>query len=145
MSLKELYELCEYLNQQRMLRLFKIYGTTKISKDEYMEVYDYMCRESIDKLMISKLSKKELEYAKQEIIRLKELPENELSTKIENDTKEEAYLTLSMVDSYILHVVSRTDFYRHMMNLESEIQSQLEENDQMRQKSYYYASNPHKK
>ena len=61
LSLKELYELCEYLNQQRMLRLFKIYGTTKISKDEYMEVYDYMCRESIDKLMISKLSKKELE------------------------------------------------------------------------------------
>ena len=95
--------------------------------------------------MLSKLSKKELEYAKQEIIKLKELPENELSKKIENDTKEETYLKLSMVEAYILHIVSITDFNRHMMSLEAEIQSQLDENDQMRQKSCYYASNPYKK
>lgn len=145
LSLAEVSELREYLEQKRMLNLFKIYGSTVITKDEYMEVYDYMCLKSIDKLMISKLSKNELEYAKQEIMRLKELPENELSKKIENDTKEEAYLKLSMVEAYILHIVSITDFNRHMMSLEAEIQSQLDENDQMRQKSYYYASNPYKK
>ena len=145
LSLTEINELREYLNQKRMLGLFKMYGSTVITKDEYMEVYDYMCFESIDKLMLSKLSKKELEYAKQEIIKLKELPENELSKKIENDTKEETYLKLSMVEAYILHIVSITDFNRHMMSLEAEIQSQLDENDQMRQKSCYYASNPYKK
>lgn len=145
LSLAEVSELREYLEQKRMLNLFKIYGSTVITKDEYMEVYDYMCLKSIDKLMISKLSKNELEYAKQEIMRLKELPENELSKKIENDTKEEIYLKLSMVESYIIHIVSITDFNRHMMSLEAEIQSQLDENEQMRQKSYYYASNPYKK
>lgn len=65
--LSELDEFRENLCQKRMLDLIKIYGTEQISKDEYMEVYDYIKNESIDRIMLSKLTKEELYYARENI------------------------------------------------------------------------------
>lgn len=47
-----------------------------------------------------------------------------------------------MVDSYILHVISRVNFARSMSKLNRKIEAQLRENDAMRKRSLYYAANP---
>ena len=80
-SIEELNEVKEYRNQSRMLRLFKIYGTSEISKNEYMEVYNFMKKQKIDDLMLSKLSVEELKYAKEQIQHFSEISNEELRQK----------------------------------------------------------------
>lgn len=70
-----------------------------------MEVYDYMGN-SIKNIMLRKLTKEELNYANEEIKRLNTLSKTEILTKLKNESSEETYNNLSMVDTYILHVVS---------------------------------------
>ncbi len=145
MTLEEKDELRAYKSQIRVLGLFKIYGTGEISKDEYMEVYDFMVNQSIDELMLSKLSSEELRYAKDQIQYFSEIPSEELREKVNEEQKTDNYEHLSMVDSYILHIISRVNFARSMAKLNSEIEAQLRENDAMRQRSLYYAANPYTK
>jgi hypothetical protein len=142
LSLSELDELRSFVYQNRMLDLIKIYGTDQISKDEYLEVYDYMSKESIDRIMLSKLTKEELEYAKEKIAKCRLLSREELNMKVKKE--QETYNSLSMVDSYILHIISRIDYRRSMAKLNNEINAKLSENDVMRRMSYYYASNPYR-
>ena len=106
-----------------------------------MLVYDFMSNESIEKLMISKLTNEELEYAKKEINRLNEIPEKELSIKVNEGKNLEAYEKLSMVDSYILHVIANIDFVRNTKKLNEKINYQIEENNTMRQRSLYNSLN----
>lgn len=145
MTLEELDELRAYKSQIRVLGLFKIYGTNKISKDEYMEVYDFMVNQSIDELMLSKLSFEELRYAKDQIQYFSQIPSEELRKKVNEEQKADNYENLSMVDSYILHIISRVNFARSMSKLNREIETQLRENDAMRKRSLYYAANPYAK
>ena len=55
---------------------------------------------------MDKLNSEELTYAKEEILRLSAIPQNEVLAKIKEEQKEEVYMNLSMVDSYILHIIS---------------------------------------
>ena len=114
-----------------MAKLFKIYGTSKCKEEEYMLVYDYMVNESIEKLMLSKLTKEELQYAKKEIIRLSKIPKEELNTKITKERTKENYPKLSMVDSYILHVISDINHNRNVSNLSKLIGEQINHNNAM--------------
>lgn len=50
-----------------------------------------------------------------------------------------------MVDSYILHIIFDINYARSMSNLNRKIEAQLEQNEIMRQRSLYYASNPYVK
>ena len=143
LTLDELDEIRAYKRQIRMLSLFKIYGTSEISKKEYMEVYDFMVNQSIDELMLSKLSSGELRYAKGQIQYFSQIPSEKLRKKVNEEQKADSYEKLSMVDSYVLHIVSRIDFARNMARLNSEIEAQLRENDAMRQRSLYFAANPY--
>lgn len=144
-SYEELEEISKYRRNRIFARLFKIYGTATCSEEEYMMVYDYMCNESIEELMLSKLTPEELQYAREEITRLSRIPREELRKKVEEEQKEENYNQLSMVDSYILHMVSNTDCTRSMNELCKKIGSQIEKNEVMRHKSLYYATNPYAK
>lgn len=141
-------ELCKVdkIKRNRMfLRLFKKYGTSECSEKEYMMVYDYMCTESIENLMMSKLSSTELNYAKEKIIYFSQLPSEELSKKVHEEQLENVYNKLSMVDSYILHMISNINFNRSMEILEKEINTQININNEIHHKSLYYASNPYLK
>ena len=142
MSIEELDEVRNYKNQKRMSKLFKIYGSSDISKEEYMEVYNYMENQSIDELMISKLTSEELKYAREQIQHYSQISKEELSKKVKTEQKEDNYKNLSMVDSYILHIISRINFARSLVELDRNIEARLSENDTMRQKSLYYAANP---
>ena len=141
LSLEELEEASIYSRNKFFSRLFKLYGTKECSEEDYARVYNYMCNESIEKLMLSKLTSEELQYAKQEIMRLIKISEEELSAKIEEEQKPEKYNQLSMVDSYILHLISNINYARGNANLNREINAQLKQNENMKQKCLYYASN----
>lgn len=139
LSYEELEEASRYSKNKIFARLFKIYGTNECSEDNAMKVYDYMSHESIENLMLSKLTLKELQYAKQEIARLSKVPKEQLSNKIKQDQGN--YEQLSMVDSYILHYICNINYNKNMTNLKKEISAQLDQNEIMRQKSLYYAAN----
>lgn len=143
LTLEEIDEVRAYRSQNRMLELFKIYGTDKITKDEYTEVYDFMINRSIEELMLSKLSSQELKYAKEQISYLSQIPSEELRKKINSAQAEDNYEKLSMVDSYILHIISKINYARSIAKLDSEIKARLAANDDIRQRSLYYASNPY--
>ena len=143
LSLEELAEASRYIKNRAFAELFKIYGTSECSKEDYMKVYEYMCNESIEELMISKLTLEELQYARQEITRLSKIPSDQLSCIIKEE--QEKYEQLSMVDSYILHIISGIDYARGLSSLDKEINSQLEQNAVMRRRSFYAASNPYQK
>lgn len=145
LSYEELEEASSYSRNKIFAGLFKIYGTSECSEEDYMKVYDYMCNESIEELMLKKLTSEELRYARQEIIRLSKVPKEQLSAKVNEEQKPEKYEQLSMVDSYILHIISDIDYARSMSDLNKKIEAQLEQNEIMRQRSLYYASNPYAK
>ena len=117
LSYEELEEASKYNRNKIFARLFKIYGTDKCSEEDYMRVYDYMCNESIEELMLSKLTSEELLYAKKEINRLSKIPSEELSAKVREEQKPKRYEQLSMVDSYILHLISNINYARSMPDL----------------------------
>lgn len=48
-----------------------------------------------------------------------------------------------MVDSYILHLISRIDNARNTAKLNNDIKRELEKNDIMLRKSIYYATHPY--
>ena len=144
LSIDELKEIIKYKERNSMAQLFIKYNKGECSEEEYIEVYDYMDK-SITDLMMDKLSSEELSYAKEEILKLSDMPQNEVRPKIEEEQKEEVYMNLSMVDSYILHIISDISYRKSLPNLNRKIQAQLERNDVMRQKSLSYASNPYSK
>lgn len=140
LTYEELEEACRYSRNKIFAKLFKIYGTTECSEEDYMKVYDYMCSESIEKLMLSKLTTEELQYATQEITKLSKVSKEQISAKLSEEQKPEKYEQLSMADSYILHIISKINFARSLDELDSNIEARLKENDVMKNKSYYYAA-----
>lgn len=142
---EEIDELNTYKRQNRILKLFKLYGTKEISKDEYMEVYNFMVNQSIDELMLSKLTIEELRYAKSQIQYFSEIASEELRKKVNEERKADNYENLSMVDSYILHVISKISFAKSIIELDRKIEAQVRENAAMRERSLYYAVNPYTK
>ena len=142
---EEIDELNTYKRQNRMLKLFKLYGTKEISKDEYKEVYNFMVNQSIDELMLSKLTIEELRYAKSQIQYFSEIASEELRKKVNEERKADNYENLSMIDSYILHVISKISFAKSIIELDRKIEAQVRENAAMRERSLYYAVNPYTK
>ncbi len=145
LSYDELEEVAKYRRNRTIANLFKTYGTPECSEDDYMKVYDYMRHESIEKLMLSKLTIEELHYAKKEITRLSKVDKKQLNTKVTEEKKIERYEQLPMVDSYILHVVSEINYIRNINDLDRQIAAQIEQNKTTGQKGLVYASNPYTK
>ena len=135
LSYEELNELDHYMKRKRMAQLFKKYDNMECSKEEYMEVYSYMSNESIITLMLDKLTIQEIKYANEEITRLRELSNEDLSQKIRIESQKDNYLNLSMVNAYILHIIDRINYVRNMNEFNNILNWQLDSNVIMRQKS----------
>ena len=114
-----------------MFLLLQKYYTNEISLEDYLKVYDFMTTASIDNLMISKLSKDELQLAEEQIKALVKLPNEVLSQKIAKEIKPENYKNLSIVDSYVLHFISKINFQRSIQSLNQEIAEDINEDEKM--------------
>ena len=139
LSFEEVEELRKYRRNRMFAELFRLYEIRKCSYEEYMMVYDFMCTESIEELMLSKLSLDELSYAKDEIVRLSKVSKEDLEFKVKEAQKIENYDKLSMVDAYILHVISNIKYARNMSDSDKQLRGELERNNAIRCRSLYYA------
>lgn len=135
LSYEELNELDHYMKRKRMAQLFKKYDCKECSKKEYMEVYSYMSNESIINLMLDKLTVQEIKYAEEEIKKLITGSSEELPKKIKVESQKENYLSLPMVDAYILHIIDIINYTQSMNEFNSILNWQLDSNAIMRQKS----------
>ena len=140
LSLEEKSAVIEIQKNKEMLQLFRKYGTKSCSKEEYLKVYDYMCDNKIEDIMLEKLSSEELTAAKEKIKELAGLNLKELNSSVPNDLK--SYKKMSMLDAYIFHVISKIRLLRNLKRLENEINSQIKKNEIVRRRSLKLASNP---
>lgn len=145
LSINGLEELRKYETERRIEKLFFNYGSVNISKEEYLEVYDYMEQNSIVDLMLSKLSKEEIKAAEHKIRTYKNMSEKEIRRYIVNESQEDNYNELSMMDAYVLHMVSMMNFNNNMIKLNKKLKVQIEVNDEMRKRSFSKAKSYVKK
>lgn len=103
--------------------------------------------DTIKNVMLRKLTREELNYADEEIKRLNTLSKTEILTKLKNESSEETYNNLSMVDTYILHVVSNDFLQKKLFKRDKGLVAELDRNETIRQKSLYHTTNSycHKK
>lgn len=134
LSLDEIEEIRNYKYEEMMSNLFKIYKTKKISKENYIKVFDYMESDEIEKVMLRKLTKEELIFCKDKINTLIKKDNNELRKIIKEQQKD--YKNLSMIDSYILNVISQIDFKRDMIKLDETIKLKTKQNEIMLKRSF---------
>ena len=139
LSYDELEEASRYRKNQIFAELFQVYGTSECSKENYMMVYNYMSNESILELMLSKLTPEELYYAKEEIEKLSNLSKEELNAKVKREQRVEVYNRLSMVDSYILHLLSNVNCARNISSVNKQFVAELERNTAIRQRTLCYS------
>lgn len=137
LSLKELQILSKYQERKRISLLIEKYETD-FDLGEYEVANTYLQTKSIEELMLDKLSKEEIEYAKLEIKRLSQLPYEELDKKVEEMISEHSSSNLSMVDSYILHKISEVDMRRSISRFNAAT-GRMIENDKVRSIQYYSA------
>ena len=138
LSMEEAKEVSMYKKNKLLAKLFPIYGTKECSVEDYMKVYDFMCQESIEKFILSKLTSEELQYAKQEISRLCKVPTEELRAKVIEEKRVENYEKLSMVDAYILHIILNVHYERCVSEADQEIQAQREQYSLFREKDIHF-------
>lgn len=141
LSYDELEEASRYRKNQIFAELFQVYGTSECSEENYMMVYNYMSNESILELMLSKLTPEELYHAREEIEKLSNLSKEELNAKVKREQRVEIYNQLSMVDSYILHLLSNVNCARNISSMNKEIAAELERNTAIRQRTLSYSKN----
>lgn len=140
LSLEELQEFKKLRIHKELAELFKQYGEQKISKENYLRVYNFMHGESIEEIMLSKLTLEELRDAKKDLEDLEHLPKEEINTKIKEEKEPTTYSTLSMKDAYVLHCLCDFNFSLSLRQLDKEIMSQIHRNNIIRQKSLFNAN-----
>ena len=104
MSLEEIKEYKEKLEQVKMAELFFKYQNKECTELEHDLVYHYMINHSIEELMESKMNEKELNQAKILLAELKNLSSSEIKNYIQERNSD--YNNLSKIDAYVLHYIS---------------------------------------
>ena len=146
----DIEELKRYRTNKVYAQLFYkyIFGN-ELTSEEYKIVCDFMFKNSIFKIIQYKLTKEEIEIAKEQAMKLfSEMTKNECQNYLEsrntrNHRKE--FLNMSMIDAFVFHLISDMAIKRGTKDINSLIESQLESNGVMREKSYYNALYPYKR
>ena len=107
LTLDELEEIIAYKKEKAIAELFKKIKTRQITEAEYAKVTNYMLYESLEGLMFSKLDKSELLAAKMEIMRHSHASEEELAQKILHERQQSVYGNLSMVEAFVLNMLTK--------------------------------------
>lgn len=150
LTLEQLEELKRYRTNKVYVQLFYkyIFGS-ELTSEEYKIVCDFMFKNSIFKIIQYKLTKEEIEIAKVQAMKLfSEMTKTECQNYLEsrntrNHRKE--FLNMSMMDAFVFHLISDMAIKRSTKDTNSLIESQLESNEVMRERSYYNALYPYKR
>ncbi len=105
LTIDDLEILLQYKKEEKMVLLFKKYKSNECTADEFMKVYNYMSN-SITNLMLRKLTSSELEVANMELSKFNDFDTEKLDEKVKTAKNEEDYNALSMIDSYVVHMLA---------------------------------------
>lgn len=139
LSFDEMREYEKFREQLKALVLLNRYLDDNLTNSQYKFLLDFICNESIEEYMKSKLSKEELESAKEKINKYSNVPKVILNDKVMNEKNEEVYDNLSMEDAYVLHMISKINHQRNLEELDDDIRIQNEKNNRIIQKSNIYS------
>lgn len=139
LSFEEMREYEKFREQLKALVLLNRYLDDNLTNTQYKFLLNFMCNESIEDYMKSKLSKEELGSAKEKINKYSNVPKAILNDKIMNEKNEEVYDNLSMEDAYVLHMISKINHQRNLEELDEDIRNQNERNNRIIQKSNIYS------
>ena len=139
LSFEEMREYEKFREQLKALVLLNRYLDDNLTNTQYKFLLDFMCNESIEDYMKSKLSKEELGSTKEKINKYSNVPKTILNNKIMSEKNEEVYDNLSMEDAYVLHMISKINHQRNLEELDDDIRIQNEKNNRIIQKSNIYS------
>ena len=120
LSCEELEIVLKSKKEDRMLDLLNKFNSNTIKEDEYIEIKNYMDNESIEDLMKSKLTDKELQDAMHNIKNYYYLSDKEIIKKVEHERQENIYSNLSMVDAYTFHLMLEIYYIIEMKKLDNQ-------------------------
>ena len=133
-----------YYYYKKMAELFKEYGTKNMDMEDYEEVLMFMKQNSIEEYMNKKLSKEEIELAKEKIDNYKKIPDEDLLKKVCNEKREKIYMNLSIEDAYILHYLDKIVQARLSVDFQNKVKEQNKSSAYRSQRSLIYASKQNK-
>lgn len=117
-----------------MTLLFKKYKSNECTADEFMEVYNYMSN-SITDLILRKLTSSELEVANMELSKFNDFDTEKLDEKIKTTKNEEDYNALSMIDSYVVHMLAIKKVRIKSKGYQKALTAELKRNNAMHYKN----------
>ena len=142
LGLKEWIKWLEYkatAEDKIILELIIKYGNHRCNENEYMTVYNYLNSHSLEQTISNKLDKYDLELIRQKMLKLRNKSESEIYDYIRN--QQSNYENLSMIDAYVLHIISKEYYQNDINRMINEITIQIDRNDAMHQKSMVNALN----
>lgn len=145
LNASEQIELSHYIKYQTYADLFNKYETNTCTQEEYIKVCNFMKIESLEDLIISKLTAEELNYVKSEINRIENLSLTDFESEYRKLRDLHFNEQLTMTERYVYYLSSRIAAYRNNIRVENEISAQLKGNENMRYRSYIYSQNPYRK
>ena len=145
LNASEQIELSHYIKYQTYADLFNKYETNTCTQEEYIKVCNFMKIESLEDLIISKLTAEELNYVKSEINRIENLSLTDFESEYRKLRDLHFNEQLTMTERYVYYLSSRIATYRNNIRVENEISVQLKGNENMRYRSYIYSQNPYRK
>ena len=108
-------------DDKRMLILITKYVNQNCTKEEFYEAYNYMSN-SIENIMLKKLTSDELKVANDKVKRLEKLSDKELRELINTKRQDDIYNNLSMTDAYILHQIIKIDNIRNAREMNKRLE-----------------------
>ena len=141
---EEYREVGNYYYYKKMAELFKEYGTKNMDMEDYEEVLMFMKQNSIEEYMNKKMSKEEIELAKEKIDNYKKIPDEDLLKKVCNEKREKIYMNLSIEDAYILHYLDKIVQARLSVDFQNKVKEQNKSSAYRSQRSLIYASKQNK-
>ena len=145
LNASEQIELSHYIKYQTYADLFNKYETNTCTQEEYIKVCNFMKIESLEDLIISKLTAEELNYVKSEINRIENLSLTDFESEYRKLRDLHFNEQLTMTERYVYYLSSRIATYRNNIRVENEISAQLKGNENMRYRSYIYSQNTYRK
>lgn len=134
LTIDDLETLLQYKKEEKMTLLFKKYKSNECTADEFMEVYNYMSN-SITDLMLRKLTSSELEVANMELSKFNDFDTEKLDEKIKTTKNEEDYNALSMIDSYVVHMLAIKKVKIRFKGYQKALTAELKRNNAMHYKN----------
>ena len=103
---EDISQLKIFKDMQNITSIFERYLSDEYKTNDLLSVYDFMKNTSLYDLMLSKLTKEELNMAQIKIEQLKSLSDFKLSKLIKEKMTYEEYMKLSMIDAYCINRLS---------------------------------------